>query len=68
MLFGDLKAIRRAPSRAIELYDLASDPGETRDLSKERPDLVARAREAFRASRTDEATWPLREEGERIPF
>jgi arylsulfatase A-like enzyme/Tfp pilus assembly protein PilF len=34
-----------------ELYDVASDPGETHDLSRERPDAVAKLRQAVRALR-----------------
>ncbi len=32
------------PSRIVELYDLARDPGETRNLAASRPDLVATLR------------------------
>ena len=42
---GDLKAIRLAVhsrSPRLELYDLALDPGETRDLAAERPQDAAR--------------------------
>ena len=38
---GDLKYIRSTGGRP-ELYDLAADPGETKDLSGERPDVAAR--------------------------
>jgi arylsulfatase A-like enzyme/Tfp pilus assembly protein PilF len=34
-----------------ELYDLASDPHETKDLASERPDAVERLRQALRALR-----------------
>jgi arylsulfatase A len=52
--FGRWKAIRFLPRgldpRApVELYDLAADPGETRDLARLRPDLVERARGLFAA-------------------
>jgi arylsulfatase A-like enzyme len=53
---GDWKAVRRnlkknIPS-AIEIYDLAQDPGETRDVAGQHPELVKRALEAF-ATRTE---------------
>jgi arylsulfatase A-like enzyme len=34
---GDLKLIERYEDGRLELYDLAADPGEVRDLSTERP-------------------------------
>jgi uncharacterized sulfatase len=45
--FGDWKAIRKPMvTGPIELYDLAEDLGETRDVAAEHPDVVAMA-EAF---------------------
>ncbi|MHB8094092.1 MAG: sulfatase [Candidatus Aminicenantales bacterium] len=38
------------PPAAVELFDLASDPGETRNLAAERPDLVRRLLEKLEAS------------------
>lgn len=53
---GDWKAVRRNLKKnipgAIELYDLAQDPGEKRDVARERPELVRRALTAF-AARTE---------------
>jgi arylsulfatase A-like enzyme len=53
---GDWKALRRNTQKnipnAIELYDLAQDPGETRDVAARNPEIVERARRAF-ATRTD---------------
>ena len=40
---GDLKALLVPPpygTRKWELYDLAQDPGETRDLAHEQPDTL----------------------------
>jgi arylsulfatase A-like enzyme len=58
--WGDWKAVRNGPARAIEIYDLAKDPGERADLAKEKPELVARAESIFQTSRTDHPDWPLR--------
>ncbi|MEV6313089.1 sulfatase-like hydrolase/transferase [Streptomyces sp. NPDC051840] len=55
----DWKAVRFAPARDrtapdeswdLELYDLATDPGETTDLAAERPALVAELTELLRSS------------------
>ncbi|MCK9461507.1 MAG: sulfatase-like hydrolase/transferase [Proteobacteria bacterium] len=42
---GDLKAIASRESRGVELYDLAADPGEQRDLAEGRPGEAAAARD-----------------------
>jgi arylsulfatase A-like enzyme len=48
---GDWKAVRRNTQRnlpgAIELFDLAHDPGEKRDLAAQQPGIVKRAKQAF---------------------
>ena len=38
---GNYKVVRSAPQQAWELYDLAGDPGESRDLAAQKPDRVA---------------------------
>ena len=56
------KAIRLGRLDApVELYDLATDLGEARNLAADRPELVARAKELFASSRTDSPDWPIRE-------
>jgi arylsulfatase A-like enzyme len=42
VVVGRHKLIRDDRSGRLELYDLRADPGETRDLSPERPELVER--------------------------
>ena len=58
---GDWKAVRRnakqSPPGAIELYDLATDPTESRDVSLQQPEVLTRI-EAIFGSRT---TSPIRE-------
>ena len=65
--FGDWKAVRNGPSSPIELYDLKTDPGETKDLAGEKPDLVARAEALMKAARTEDPNWPLRDRPARKP-
>ncbi|MBK7642526.1 MAG: arylsulfatase [Planctomycetes bacterium] len=52
---GDWKAVRRNLKKnipgPIEVYDLAQDPDEMRDVSMQHPDIAKRARAAF-ATRT----------------
>ena len=49
------------PSHPIELYDLKTDVGETKDLSAENPDLVAKAETLMKEARVDNPNWPLRD-------
>lgn len=60
--FGDWKAVRRNLRRgdtALELYDLANDPLESRDLAQERPRVAARAAALLEAARTPSADFPI---------
>ena len=57
--WGDWKAVRNGIDLPVEIYDLARDAGETRDLAATRPDLVARAEEILRTARVPDRNWPL---------
>lgn len=59
--FGDWKAVKNAPSAAVELYDLKVDPGEKADLAAKNPDLVAKAAKLMAAAHADHPDWPLRD-------
>jgi len=48
LIRGDLKTTVLPSSGARMLFDLAADPGETRDLAIERPDLLKEELEAIR--------------------
>lgn len=39
---GAWRAVRPKPAAAWELYDLATDPGESKDLAAEKPDILAK--------------------------
>jgi arylsulfatase A-like enzyme len=47
---GDFKAVVNGPpygSGQVQLFNVAKDPGETRDLSKQRPEMLKEAQEAW---------------------
>jgi len=56
---GDWKAVRPGTDEPVELYDLAEDPGETRDLAAAHPEHIARANGLFQTSRTESEHWPV---------
>ena len=59
---GDWKGViqgRRTGNHAIELYDLAGDPGETRDVASQHPELVERLRALLSQARSESALFPL---------
>jgi arylsulfatase A-like enzyme len=51
---GDWKLVQSKPGQPFELYDLAKDLGETRDLAAEHPDVVKRLTELASKSHTPE--------------
>ncbi len=57
--WGDWKAVRNGPAKPIEIYDLKSDPSESKNLASDKPDLVAKAASLMKAARTDDPNWPL---------
>lgn len=57
--FGDWKVARKSVEAAIELYDLASDPAESRDVSDEHPELIERAKSIFEEAHRPDPNWPL---------
>ena len=56
---GNWKAVRKGMDGAVELYDLKTDPGETRDVSARHPALVRRAAEVMRREHVESEDWPL---------
>ncbi len=59
--FGDWKAVRNGPSKLIELYDLKTDAGESKNLAAEKPDLVAKAASLMQQARVDDPNFPMRD-------
>ena len=59
---GDWKAVRMNISRGnrvLELYHLADDPGEQRDLAKQSPEKVAHMERLMEEAHTDSKLFPL---------
>jgi arylsulfatase A len=49
---SDWKAVRLKPGASLELYDLARDVGETRDVAAAHPDVVAKIESYLKTART----------------
>lgn len=56
---GNWKLLENYETGDIELYDLASDPGETRDLSRENVDVARRLRQMLEDWREDVGADPM---------
>jgi arylsulfatase A-like enzyme len=57
--FGNWKAIRDLNQGRTELYNLKEDLGESRDVSKEHPDVLKKAEDIMDSARTPSEFWPL---------
>ena len=57
--FGNWKAVKNGPNAAIELYDLAADVAEAKDVAAGKPDEVQRAAALMKAEHTPSENWPL---------
>jgi len=58
--FGDWKAVRNGVDTPIELYDLAADPGEKKDVAQAHADVVARAQALMKREHVDDPNWPIK--------
>jgi arylsulfatase A-like enzyme len=58
---GDWKAIRTAPGKPLELYDVARDPAEKHNVAADNPAIVARIEAYLQTARTDSKEFPVRE-------
>ncbi len=56
---GDFKAVRHDRGK-IELYNLAADLGERKDVAADHPDAVKKIEGYFNSARTDSTEWPLK--------
>ena len=51
--------LQKGPAK-IELYDLETDPSESRDVAAENPDVIAKARAIFREQRFPSQHFPIK--------
>jgi arylsulfatase A-like enzyme len=58
---GNWKGIRKGRREPIELYDVVSDLGETRNVAAQRPEVVARIAKIMEEARTESMEFPVRE-------
>ena len=55
---GKWKAVRLKTGEPLELYDLASDIGETTNVAANNPDVIARIEAYLKTARTPAERWP----------
>ena len=56
--FGNWKASRAGPGQPLQLFDLAGDPVEERDVASAHVDLIARFETYLKTARTESPYWP----------
>lgn len=56
---GDWKGVRTRFRGPIQLYNLATDPGETVDVSRQQPELVAKIDGIMNSARTESPAFPV---------
>jgi arylsulfatase A len=57
---GPWKAVRLKKDAPLELYNLASDPGEQREVAAANPQIVAKIEAYLKGARTESERWPIK--------
>lgn len=57
---GSWKAVRLKKDAPLELYNLASDPGEGRNVAAANPQIVEQIEQYLKNARTESARWPIK--------
>jgi len=58
---GNFKGVRYGTKEPIELYDLASDPGEKKDIAEKHPKICKQMAAIMRSEHADTPYWPTHE-------
>jgi arylsulfatase A-like enzyme len=53
------KAVRPQADQALELYDLAADPGEAHNEAESHPEVITKMGEYLKNARTESPEWPI---------
>ncbi len=57
--FGDWKAVKNGPNKALELYDLKTDSAEKHDVAAQHADLITKAGKLMSEAHFDVPEWPM---------
>ena len=57
--WGNWKAVRNGVDKPIQIYNLKTDPAESKDIAASRPELVAKAEAIFKQAHRSDPNWPL---------
>ena len=56
---GDWKGVKLAPDRPVELYDLATDVGEKKDVAAQHPEVASKIERFLQTARVDSQQWTI---------
>jgi arylsulfatase A-like enzyme len=57
--WGKWKAVRLAPDKPLELYNLDKDIAEKQNIAAQHPEVVTRIEEYLKTARTESPNWPI---------